>query len=225
MRASVLVLGPLLAREGRARVSLPGGCAIGDRPIDLHLTALEKMGAADQGRARLRGGRTAEAPARRGDRLRDRHRHRHREHHDGGLPGRRARRSSATRPASRRSRTWPTCSCAMGARIQGAGGSTIRIEGVDAPAAAPSTTSSPTASRPAPSSPPAPWPAATSRSSNCQPAAPARRHRQVPRDGRPHRGGAEQPARARAAHAARPPTSPPCPTPASPPTCRRSTWR
>jgi UDP-N-acetylglucosamine 1-carboxyvinyltransferase len=45
MRASVLVLGPLLAREGRARVSLPGGCAIGDRPIDLHLRALEKMGA------------------------------------------------------------------------------------------------------------------------------------------------------------------------------------
>jgi UDP-N-acetylglucosamine 1-carboxyvinyltransferase len=46
MRASVLVLGPLLAREGRAHVSLPGGCAIGARPIDLHLMALEKMGAA-----------------------------------------------------------------------------------------------------------------------------------------------------------------------------------
>jgi len=45
MRASVLVLGPLLAREGRARVSLPGGCAIGARPIDLHLLALEKLGA------------------------------------------------------------------------------------------------------------------------------------------------------------------------------------
>ncbi len=45
MRASVLVLGPVLAREGRARVSLPGGCAIGARPINLHLTALEKMGA------------------------------------------------------------------------------------------------------------------------------------------------------------------------------------
>jgi UDP-N-acetylglucosamine 1-carboxyvinyltransferase len=44
MRASVLVLGPLLAREGRARVSLPGGCAIGARPINLHLEALEKMG-------------------------------------------------------------------------------------------------------------------------------------------------------------------------------------
>ena len=46
MRASVLVLGPLLARFGSAKVSLPGGCAIGARPIDLHLAGLEKMGAA-----------------------------------------------------------------------------------------------------------------------------------------------------------------------------------
>jgi UDP-N-acetylglucosamine 1-carboxyvinyltransferase len=46
MRASVLVLGPLLARGGEARVSLPGGCAIGTRPIDLHLMGLERMGAA-----------------------------------------------------------------------------------------------------------------------------------------------------------------------------------
>ena len=45
MRASVLVLGPMLARMGEATVSLPGGCAIGDRPIDLHLKALEAMGA------------------------------------------------------------------------------------------------------------------------------------------------------------------------------------
>ncbi len=45
MRASVLVLGPLLARYGRARVSLPGGCAIGARPIDIHLSGLEAMGA------------------------------------------------------------------------------------------------------------------------------------------------------------------------------------
>jgi UDP-N-acetylglucosamine 1-carboxyvinyltransferase len=45
MRASVLVLGPLLARKGKARVSLPGGCAIGSRPIDLHLKGLEAMGA------------------------------------------------------------------------------------------------------------------------------------------------------------------------------------
>ena len=45
MRASVLVLGPLLARLGEARVAMPGGCAIGARPVDLHLSALEKMGA------------------------------------------------------------------------------------------------------------------------------------------------------------------------------------
>lgn len=52
MRASVLVLGPLLAREGTATVSLPGGCAIGTRPIDLHLSALERMGA----KIELKGG-------------------------------------------------------------------------------------------------------------------------------------------------------------------------
>jgi UDP-N-acetylglucosamine 1-carboxyvinyltransferase len=52
MRASVLVLGPLVARFGQAEVSLPGGCAIGQRPIDLHLAALEKMGA----RVSLEGG-------------------------------------------------------------------------------------------------------------------------------------------------------------------------
>ena len=45
MRASVLVLGPLVARCGRARVSLPGGCAIGTRPVDLHLKGLERLGA------------------------------------------------------------------------------------------------------------------------------------------------------------------------------------
>ena len=45
MRASVLTLGPLLARHGRARVSLPGGCAIGARPIDLHIRGLEQLGA------------------------------------------------------------------------------------------------------------------------------------------------------------------------------------
>ena len=45
MRASILTLGPLVARSGHARVSLPGGCAIGARPVDLHLKALEQMGA------------------------------------------------------------------------------------------------------------------------------------------------------------------------------------
>jgi UDP-N-acetylglucosamine 1-carboxyvinyltransferase len=46
MRASILVLGPLLAKYGKAKVSLPGGCAIGVRPIDMHLKAFAKMGAA-----------------------------------------------------------------------------------------------------------------------------------------------------------------------------------
>lgn len=67
MRASILVLGPLLARFGEAEVSLPGGCAIGSRPVDLHVKALEAMGArvlveagyikADVPSGRLRGAR------------------------------------------------------------------------------------------------------------------------------------------------------------------------
>lgn len=64
MRASILVLGPLVARFGQARVSLPGGCAIGARPVNLHLKGLEKLGAVvtlDHGyiqaeAARLKGG-------------------------------------------------------------------------------------------------------------------------------------------------------------------------
>ena len=67
MRASILTLGPLIGRTGSARVSLPGGCAIGARPVDLHLTALEQMGAEIAtshgyvearvpGKGRLRGG-------------------------------------------------------------------------------------------------------------------------------------------------------------------------
>ncbi len=67
MRASILVLGPLVARFGNARVSLPGGCAIGARPVDLHLKALAALGAtvavdagyitAEANGGRLRGGR------------------------------------------------------------------------------------------------------------------------------------------------------------------------
>ena len=57
MRASILVLGPLLARFGQAEVSLPGGCAIGARPVDMHLSGLEAMGAqieVEQGYIRAR---------------------------------------------------------------------------------------------------------------------------------------------------------------------------
>src|SRR5918999_3203756 len=60
MRASVLALGPLLARFGKAKVSLPGGCAIGTRPIDLHLKGFEQLGA----QVRLEAGNVvARAPA------------------------------------------------------------------------------------------------------------------------------------------------------------------
>jgi UDP-N-acetylglucosamine 1-carboxyvinyltransferase len=66
MRASILVLGPLVARCGRARVSLPGGCAIGERPINLHLKGLEALGAKIQ----LSGGYVeAEAARLTGDRI------------------------------------------------------------------------------------------------------------------------------------------------------------
>ena len=79
MRASVLALGPLLARFGKAKVSLPGGCAIGTRPIDLHLRGFEKLGA----EVRLESGNViARAPKGGrliggGDRFRKSHRYRH----------------------------------------------------------------------------------------------------------------------------------------------------
>ena len=124
------MLGPVLAREGRARVSLPGGCAIGARPIDLHLTALEKMGARHQGRERVRGG-----------------------HGQAACAGREIYFETVTvtgtenimmaasladgetiiRNAAREPEIVDLADLLvrMGARIQGAGGSTIRIEGVD----------------------------------------------------------------------------------------------
>ena len=60
MRASILVLGPLMARFGRAVVALPGGCAIGSRPVDLHIAGLQKLGASislEHGNIRARAGR------------------------------------------------------------------------------------------------------------------------------------------------------------------------
>ncbi len=128
MRASALVLGPLLARFGRARVSLPGGCAIGARPIDLHFKALAALGA----RVELRGGTiVAEAPA--------------------GLSGGRivlagpsvgatetammaathARGETEILNAAREPEVENLAAClvAMGARIEGAGTHRIRVEG------------------------------------------------------------------------------------------------
>jgi len=131
MRASILVLGPILARAGEARVSLPGGCAIGNRPIDLHLKALEALGAELETGA---GYVTARAP---GGRL------------GGGryaypvvsvgatenalMAAATARGSSRLDNAAREPEIVDLCRClvAMGARIEGIGTETLEIEGVD----------------------------------------------------------------------------------------------
>jgi UDP-N-acetylglucosamine 1-carboxyvinyltransferase len=131
MRASILVLGPLLARFGQAEVSLPGGCAIGARPVDLHLKAMEAMGATMD----LRDGYVhATAPA-------------------GGLRGAvidfpfvsvgatenalmaatLARGTTEIRNAAREPEIVDLAQCLrrMGARIEGEGTGTITVEGVD----------------------------------------------------------------------------------------------
>ncbi len=130
MRASILVLGPMLARAGEATVSLPGGCAIGNRPIDLHLKALEAFGA----RIELAAGYVrAYAP-------------------DGGLPGGEytfpvvsvgatenalmaavlARGTSRLHNAAREPEIVDLCQLlvAMGAQIEGIGTSDLTITGV-----------------------------------------------------------------------------------------------
>lgn len=130
MRASILVLGPMLARDGHAVVSLPGGCAIGARPVDLHLKALEALGADLE----LRDGYVhAKAP--------------------GGLKGgvidfdfasvgatenalmaaTLARGTTVINNAAREPEIVDLADCltAMGAQINGAGSSSIEIQGVD----------------------------------------------------------------------------------------------
>ena len=131
MRASILVLGPILARAGEARVSLPGGCAIGNRPIDLHLKALEAIGAELEMSA---GYVTARAP---GGRL------------SGGryvfpvvsvgatenvvMAAVTARGSSRIENAAREPEIVDLCRClaAMGAQIEGIGTETLEIDGVE----------------------------------------------------------------------------------------------
>jgi len=130
MRASNLVLGPLLAREGQAVVSLPGGCAIGARPMDIHVTALEAMGAEIE--------------------LKDGYLHAKTQ---GGLKGARvqlrfasvgatenvlmaatlAKGTTVIENAAREPEIVDLAAClsAMGAEIDGAGTSTITIQGVD----------------------------------------------------------------------------------------------
>jgi len=129
MRASVLVLGPLLARCGRADVSLPGGCAIGSRPVDLHIRGLEAMGAeirVENGYIRARAERL------RGVRL---------VMDIVTVTGTENLMMAATladgvtviENAAREPEVVDLANClnAMGARIRGAGSSTIEIEGVD----------------------------------------------------------------------------------------------
>ncbi len=130
MRASNLVLGPLLAREGHAVVSLPGGCAIGARPMDIHVTALEAMGAEIE--------------------LKDGYLHARTQ---GGLKGARvplrfasvgatenvlmaatlAKGTTVIENAAREPEIVDLADCLskMGAQIEGAGTSTIEIQGVD----------------------------------------------------------------------------------------------
>ncbi len=128
MRASVLVLGPLLARCGHARVSLPGGCAIGARPVDQHIKGLQAMGATidiEQGymvaRAeRLRGARIAMdlVTVTGTENLM--------------LAATLAEGTTLLENAAREPEVVDLANCliAMGAKIEGAGGSAIRIEGV-----------------------------------------------------------------------------------------------
>jgi UDP-N-acetylglucosamine 1-carboxyvinyltransferase len=129
MRASILVLGPLLARHGRARVSLPGGCAIGVRPIDQHLAGLHAMGAhielehgyVDARAPRLRGCDFELAtPTVTGT-------------ENLMLAATLADGATRLRNCAREPEVADLAELlsAMGARIQGAGSSTIEIEGVD----------------------------------------------------------------------------------------------
>ena len=130
MRASNLVLGPLLAREGHAVVSLPGGCAIGARPMDIHVTALEAMGAEIELKdgylhARTRGGlKGAKVPLRFAS--------------VGAtenvlMAATLAKGTTVIENAAREPEIVDLAKCltAMGAHIDGAGTSTITIEGVD----------------------------------------------------------------------------------------------
>ena len=131
MRASILVLGPVLARAGEARVSLPGGCAIGNRPIDLHLKALEAIGAelemaAGYVKATAPGGRLAGG------------RYRFPVVSVGAtenvvMAAVLAKGTSVIENAAREPEIVDLCNCltAMGARIDGIGTETLTIEGVD----------------------------------------------------------------------------------------------
>lgn len=130
MRASILVLGPLLARFGRAEVSLPGGCAIGSRPVNLHIDGLRQMGAdisIDAGYIQARA-----------QRLRGAHIVMDLVSVTGTenlmMAATLARGTTIIENAAREPEVVDLADClvSMGARIDGAGSDTITIEGVDA---------------------------------------------------------------------------------------------
>src|SRR6516164_5208947 len=130
MRASSLVLGPLVARSRRARVSLPGGCAIGGRPINMHIFGLEQLGARIN---QVHGYIEAEAP----EGLRGSTIHFERITVTGTedlmMAAVLARGETVLRNAAREPEVVDLAELLrkMGARIEGAGTSTIRIEGVE----------------------------------------------------------------------------------------------
>ena len=131
MRASILVLGPLVGRAGEATVSLPGGCAIGNRPIDLHLKALEEMGAeielaagyvkATAPGGRLAGGRVSFPVVSVGAT------------ENAVMAAVTAKGGTRIDNAAREPEIVDLCNClvAMGARISGIGTETLEIEGCD----------------------------------------------------------------------------------------------
>jgi UDP-N-acetylglucosamine 1-carboxyvinyltransferase len=130
MRASSLVLGPLVARTGRARVSMPGGCAIGARPINFHVAALEQLGATIE---TTHGYVEAQAP----EGLRGGHIHFDRITVTGTedvlMAAVLARGETVIRNAAREPEVKDLAEllCKMGANIQGAGTSIIRVQGVE----------------------------------------------------------------------------------------------
>ena len=130
MRASILVLGPLLARFGRAVVALPGGCAIGSRPIDLHIAGLQKMGA---NISFEHGYIKAEAPRLQGADIK------FEKNTVGGtenlvMAATLARGETILRNCAREPEISNLCGLLvkMGAQIDGIGEDTIRVKGVDA---------------------------------------------------------------------------------------------
>jgi UDP-N-acetylglucosamine 1-carboxyvinyltransferase len=131
MRASILTLGPLVGRSGHARVSLPGGCAIGARPVDLHLKALEQMGA----EIGMSHG-YVEARAPRGGRLPGGHVFFDKITVTGTenilMAASLAQGETLIENAAREPEVVDLARCllAMGAKIEGAGGDVIRIDGV-----------------------------------------------------------------------------------------------